>query len=86
MVFHAMQMPAAWSDTESQSLKESARMAKVAQAQLAGGTGNPDFYKRKLTLAKYWMEREMPASAALVERIRAGADTLMELDQEQFVA
>ena len=63
-----------------------ARMAKVAQAQLAGGTGNPDFYKRKLTLAKYWMEREMPASAALVERIKAGADTLMELDQEQFVA
>jgi len=61
-----------------------AQMAKVSLAKLKGGTGNPDFYKRKLTLAKYWMEREMPMTAAYLERARAGAETLMELDAANF--
>ena len=61
-----------------------AQMAKIAQAKLAAGEGNPEFYQRKLTLAKYWMEREVPMTAALVERIKVGADTLMELDAASF--
>jgi alkylation response protein AidB-like acyl-CoA dehydrogenase len=61
-----------------------AQMAKLAQAKLAAGTGNPDFYRRKLTLAKYWMEREIPLTASLLERVTAGADTLMELDAANF--
>ena len=61
-----------------------AQMAKIAQGRLAAGHGNPEFYQRKLTLAKYWMEREMPLAASLVERIKAGADTLMELDAASF--
>jgi acyl-CoA dehydrogenase len=61
-----------------------AQMAKIAQAKLAAGEGNPEFYKRKLVLAKYWMEREMPMTAALLERIKVGADTLMELDAASF--
>jgi len=63
-----------------------ARMAKIAMAKLEAGEGNPDFYKRKLTLAKYWMEREIPNTAAYLERAKAGAGTLMELDEEAFVA
>ncbi|MGB8841030.1 MAG: acyl-CoA dehydrogenase C-terminal domain-containing protein [Aliidongia sp.] len=61
-----------------------AQMAKIAQTKLAAGDGNPEFYKRKLVLAKYWMEREMPMTAALLERVKAGADTLMELDAASF--
>jgi alkylation response protein AidB-like acyl-CoA dehydrogenase len=61
-----------------------AQMAKIAQAKLAAGEGNPEFYTRKLVLAKYWMEREVPMTAALLERIKAGADTLMELDAASF--
>jgi hypothetical protein len=61
-----------------------AQMAKLAQAKLAAGTGNPEFYNRKLTLAKYWMEREIPLTASLLERVKVGADTLMELDAASF--
>jgi hypothetical protein len=65
-----------------------AQTAKIAQGRLAeiaaGGAGNAEFYKRKLTLAKYWMEREMTMTASLVERIKVGADTLMELDAANF--
>lgn len=61
-----------------------AQMAKVAQAKLDAGEGNADFYKRKLTLARYWMEREMPMTAALKVRAAAGADTLMTLDAANF--
>ncbi|HVJ55160.1 MAG TPA: acyl-CoA dehydrogenase C-terminal domain-containing protein [Aliidongia sp.] len=61
-----------------------ARMAKLAQTRLAAGTGDADFYRRKLTLAKYWMEREIPLTASLLERVTAGADTLMELDAANF--
>jgi alkylation response protein AidB-like acyl-CoA dehydrogenase len=61
-----------------------AQMAKVAQAKLDQGAGNAAFYRRKLVLAKYWMEREMPMTGALLERIKAGSETLMELDAANF--
>ncbi|HEX7777470.1 MAG TPA: acyl-CoA dehydrogenase C-terminal domain-containing protein [Parvibaculum sp.] len=61
-----------------------AQMAKVSMAKLAAGTGNAEFYKRKLTLARYWMEREVPLTAGWLERSRAGADGLMELDASGF--
>jgi hypothetical protein len=61
-----------------------AQMAKVSLAKLKEGTGNPDFYKRKLTLARYWMEREVPMTAGWLERAKAGADGLMELDAVNF--
>jgi alkylation response protein AidB-like acyl-CoA dehydrogenase len=54
-----------------------ARMAKVAQAKLAAGTGNKDFYEQKLVSARYWMERMVPECAMLFERIQTGSDTIM---------
>jgi hypothetical protein len=53
------------------------RMAKVAQAQLAAGTGNKDFYEQKLIAARYWMERMIPECPMLLERIQSGSDTIM---------
>ena len=61
-----------------------AQMAKVANAKLAAGAENPDFYKRKLTCAKYWAERELPMTSVLLARVKAGADTIMELDAASF--
>lgn len=60
------------------------RMAVVAEAQLAAGEGDPTFLRRKLVLARYWFEREMPAVDALVRRAQSGADGLMALAAEAF--
>jgi alkylation response protein AidB-like acyl-CoA dehydrogenase len=57
-----------------------ARMAKLAQAQLAAGTGDTARYQAKLTCARYWMERMMPECAMLFERIQAGSGTIMAFD------
>jgi hypothetical protein len=57
-----------------------ARMAKVAQAKLAGVPQNAPFYKDKLTCAKYWMERMIPECPMLLERISAGSATIMEFE------
>ena len=61
-----------------------ARRAKVALAKVKSGEGNQDFYKRKLTLARYWMEREMPMTSGWLERAKQGADGYMELDAASF--
>lgn len=60
------------------------RMAKLSLEKLAAGEGNAAFYKRKLTLARYWMEREIPLTAGWLERLKHGADGYMELDEAAF--
>src|SRR3546814_16772535 len=49
-----------------------AQMAKVSLAKLKAGTGNPDCYKRKLTLPKYRAEREVPMTAVWLARPTQG--------------
>ncbi len=39
---------------------------------------------RKLACARFWMERMMPDTGSLLERIEAGADGLMALDAASF--
>jgi hypothetical protein len=56
------------------------RMAKIANAKLAAKQGDADFYKAKLTSAKYWMERLIPECPMLLERIQVGSETLMEFE------
>ncbi|MGA0603826.1 acyl-CoA dehydrogenase C-terminal domain-containing protein [Caulobacter sp. KR2-114] len=60
------------------------RIAAAAEAQLAAGQGDPVFLRRKLVLARYWFEREMPAVESLVRRAKAGADGLMALAADAF--
>jgi hypothetical protein len=60
------------------------RQAKAAQAKLAAKAGNAAFYEAKLATARFWMERMLPETAALGERIKAGADGLMLLDAASF--
>ncbi|HTQ13409.1 MAG TPA: acyl-CoA dehydrogenase C-terminal domain-containing protein [Rhizomicrobium sp.] len=54
-----------------------ARMARLAQARLAGQPANRQFYEQKLVSARYWMERLMPECPMLFERIQAGSEALM---------
>jgi hypothetical protein len=62
-----------------------ARMAKAAHERLlAGADGRDDFYRARLTLGKFFMERTLPETAAHLARITAGADTLMALKDEDF--
>jgi alkylation response protein AidB-like acyl-CoA dehydrogenase len=60
------------------------KIVKAAQEQLAAGAGNEQFYKNKLVLARFFMERMMPDIAAHMAKLKAGADTLMALETEAF--
>jgi len=61
-----------------------AKMAKLSQAALDQGTDNADFHKRKITLARFWMERHLPDTASLRARAEKGCDVVMELDAALF--
>ncbi len=60
-----------------------ARMAKASAARLSeGADGRAGFYEARLILGRFFMEREMPESAAHLARISAGAETVMALSAE----
>ena len=61
-----------------------ARMAKAANAALAGGASDTAFYETKLTTGRYYMARHLPATGMHLARIQSGADTVMALDAEAF--
>jgi alkylation response protein AidB-like acyl-CoA dehydrogenase len=61
-----------------------ARQAKAALVRLEGKPANAGFYEAKLASARFWMERMVPDTASLVERVKAGADGLMTLDAANF--
>lgn len=61
-----------------------ARMAKVSQEALAAGTAEEAFYKAKLTTAKFYFGRVLPRSKGHAASMLAGADTLMDLAEEDF--
>jgi alkylation response protein AidB-like acyl-CoA dehydrogenase len=61
-----------------------ARQAKAALSKLTAKSGNAAFYEAKLVSARFWMERLMPDTASLGERVKAGADGLMLLDAANF--
>src|SRR5579872_2477174 len=54
------------------------RMAKIALAKLATNPTNAQFYKDKLMCARYWMERLVPETPMLLERIQSGSETVMQ--------
>ena len=61
-----------------------ARMAKSALEALANGADDAAFYETKLTTARYYMARRLPACAMHLARIESGADPVMALDAEAF--
>jgi len=61
-----------------------ARMGKAANDALASGTEDATFYETKLTTGRYYMARQLPATAMHLSRIESGADTVMALDAANF--
>jgi len=61
-----------------------ARMAKVSQDALAAGTDEEAFYKAKLTTAKFYFARVLPRTKGHAASMVAGADSVMDLAEEDF--
>ncbi len=58
-----------------------ARMAQVALAK--EGSGDP-FYKAKLATARFYFAKLLPETAALIRSARAGAQPLLEMQEDWF--
>ena len=50
----------------------------------AEGTEETAFYENKIKTGRFFMERMLPDTSALLSKATAGADTLMALDAEAF--
>ena len=61
-----------------------ARMAKAAFAALDAGNGDTAFLDAKIATGRYYMARQLPATALHLARIETGADPVMALTAEQF--
>jgi len=61
-----------------------AQMARVARQKLQNGAEDPDFYENKLKTGRFFMQRVLPDTSALLSKVTAGAETLMGLDAEAF--
>ncbi len=60
------------------------RMAAAARKALNDGTGDAQFYETKLLTGRYYMARQLPATATHLARIQSGAEPVMALDAARF--
>jgi len=58
--------------------------AKMAESALAHESSNDEFYQSKIKTARYYFARLLPRSLSLVASIKAGSDTLFDLDESLF--
>ncbi|KEJ88085.1 acyl-CoA dehydrogenase C-terminal domain-containing protein [Sulfitobacter donghicola] len=61
-----------------------AMMGKASVDALANGTSDATFHETKLTTGRYYMARQLPATAFHLTRIQTGADPVMTLDAANF--
>ncbi|MBV1896525.1 MAG: acyl-CoA dehydrogenase C-terminal domain-containing protein, partial [Rhodobacteraceae bacterium] len=61
-----------------------ARMGKAAFDALANDPSDAPFFETKLATGRYYMARQLPATALHLTRIQTGADTVMALDAANF--
>ncbi|WP_299402887.1 acyl-CoA dehydrogenase C-terminal domain-containing protein [uncultured Roseobacter sp.] len=61
-----------------------AKMGKAAQTALDKGASDVAFYETKLNTGRYYMARQLPATALHLSRIETGADTVMALEVANF--
>jgi hypothetical protein len=59
-------------------------MAAASSRALKDGALDQDFHEAKLITARFFAERELPASSGLRRKIEAGAETVMKLPAEAF--
>ncbi|WP_281825421.1 acyl-CoA dehydrogenase C-terminal domain-containing protein [Jannaschia rubra] len=61
-----------------------ARMAKAAGEKLAEDGADRDFLEAKIATGRYYMARQLPATAMHLARIETGPDTIMALESTAF--
>ena len=61
-----------------------AQMAKAAGAAMERDRADRDFLAAKVATGRYYMARQLPATAMHLARIKTGADTIMALDSTAF--
>ncbi|WP_323754706.1 acyl-CoA dehydrogenase C-terminal domain-containing protein [Marinobacter sp.] len=61
-----------------------AQMAKVAQEKLEEGTTEEAFYTAKLQTARFYFTRMLPRTKTHAVTMLAGADTLLDMPEENF--
>ncbi len=61
-----------------------AQMAKAALAALDAGTADAAFYETKIATGRYYMARQLPATALHLARIQSGSAPVMALDAAAF--
>ena len=61
-----------------------AKMGKAAKDALDSGTTDPEFFETKLATGRYYMARQLPATALHLKRIETGADPVMALEAANF--
>ena len=62
-----------------------ARMALVAQQKLAEGTTETGFYTAKVQTAQFYFKRLLPRTKAHAEMMVAGSDSVMAMEEENFM-
>ncbi|MFO8126038.1 acyl-CoA dehydrogenase C-terminal domain-containing protein [Yoonia sp.] len=61
-----------------------ARMAKAAMEALDAGASDTEFLETKIATGRYYMARQLPATAMHLARINTGGDTVMALEAANF--
>jgi alkylation response protein AidB-like acyl-CoA dehydrogenase len=61
-----------------------ARMGKASIDALKNGADDAAFHETKIKTGRYYMARQLPATALHLARIQSGADTVMGLSEDQF--
>jgi hypothetical protein len=56
----------------------------MAQLAIAREDSGDDFYRAKLAVARFYFARLLPETATLIRQARAGAGSLMALDEALF--
>ena len=61
-----------------------AMMGKASMEALAAGSSDVTFHETKLATGRYYMARQLPATAMHLARIQSGAEPVMALDAANF--
>ena len=62
-----------------------AASARVAYRKLELGTSETSFYEAKIRTAEFYFAKLLPRTTSLYETMTAGSDTLMTIDEDQFI-
>jgi alkylation response protein AidB-like acyl-CoA dehydrogenase len=58
--------------------------AKMAESSLAQSSSSDEFYQSKIKTARYYFARLLPRRLSLIASIKAGCDTMFDMDESLF--